>query len=105
LHFARGTLNLLPEMAVNGVSDQETIMKAKLRLASNNTHPAPGRKISIAALHQLAERLIGQVRKGNSRQAHAAITDEHLNPLGIAVIATWMYRAGLSEDQILAIVV
>lgn len=91
-------------MAVNGVSDQETIMKAKLRLASNNTHPAPGRKISIAALHQLAERLIGLVRAGNALQAHTAIDNEQLSPLGIAVLATWLYRAGLSEDQILAVV-
>ena len=79
-------------------------MKAQLRLASNNAHPAPSRKISIAALHQLAERLIGQVRNGNAIQAHATILNEHLNPLGIAVLATWMYRAGLSEDQILAVV-
>ncbi len=80
-------------------------MKSQLKLASNNSHPAPGRKISISALHQLAERLIGQIQTGHAAQAHAAISDEHLNPLGIAVIATWMYRAGLSEDQILAVVV
>ncbi len=79
-------------------------MKAKLRLASNNTHPAPGRKISIAALHQLADRLIGQVRSGNALQAHDTVADEHLNPLGIAVLATWLYRAGLSEGQILDVV-
>lgn len=80
-------------------------MKAQLRLASNNSHPTPGRKLSIAALHQLAERLTGQVRSGNALQAHAAITNENLHPLGIAVVATSMYRAGLSEDQIIAIVV
>lgn len=80
-------------------------MKPQLRLASNNSHPTRGRKLSVAALHQLAERLIGQVQCGNARQAHAAITNEHLHPLGIAVVATWMYRAGLSEDQIIAIVV
>jgi hypothetical protein len=90
---------------VDRVKDQETIMQAQLRLASSNSNPTPGRKLSIAALHQLAERLIGQVRNGKACQAHDAITKAHLHPLGIAVVATWMYRAGLSEDQIIAIVV
>lgn len=94
-----------PGNDVERVEDQETIMQAQLRLASSNSNPTPGRKLSIAALHQLAERIIGQVRNGKNRQAHAAITKAHLHPLGIAVVATWMYRAGLSEDQIIAIVV
>lgn len=79
-------------------------MQAQLRLASSNAHPAPGRKLSIVALHRLAERLIGQVRTGKAAQAHAMIAKERLSPLGIAVLATWMYRAGLSEGQILEVV-
>lgn len=79
-------------------------MTAHLRLASSNSHPAPGRKLSLAALHTLADRLIRQVRAGKAVQAHATIANEHLSPLGIAVLATWLYRAGLSEDQILDVV-
>lgn len=78
-------------------------MRAQLRIVSSNPHPLYCHHSSGAALRRLADRLTRLVRSGNSCLAHATVACEHLNPLGIAVVATWMYRAGLSEDQILAV--
>jgi hypothetical protein len=81
------------------------IMSASLRLVASNTHPTGHRRVDAATLHRLADHLTAQVQAGNDRLAHALVVNEHLNPLGVAAVATWMSRAGLSESQILAVMV
>ncbi|MDP1525527.1 MAG: hypothetical protein Q8M20_06940 [Rhodocyclaceae bacterium] len=80
-------------------------MSAALRLVASNPHPTGRRRVDAATLHRLADQLTAQVQAGNDRLAHAQVVNEQLNPLGVAAVATWMSRAGLSESQILAVMV
>lgn len=79
-------------------------MRTQLRLVTNNPDPLPCQHMSGPALHRLADHLTEQVRAGNTDLARRAVSDVCLNPLGVAAVATWMYRAGLSEDQIIEVV-
>lgn len=79
-------------------------MSAHLRLIQSNSQPAPHRRHDGPALHQLADRLTEQVQAGNPELAHVVAALENLNPFGVAVVATWMARAGVSEEQILDVV-
>jgi hypothetical protein len=79
-------------------------MSAQLRLVAANPNPEPRQRMTGVALHRLADCLTTQVQIGNSDAAHRIAADEHLSPLGIAVVATWMCRAGLTEDQIIRVV-
>jgi hypothetical protein len=80
-------------------------MGAKLRLVSDNPHPVSGHRLDGAGLHGLANRLMDHVAAGFTGFAHAVVETEHLSPMDTAVIATWMVRAGLSEAQILAVII
>lgn len=79
-------------------------MKPRLRLVADNPDPVRRTHPDGRSLFRLADRLTDQVRRGNTRFAHQVAVGEHLNPLGIAVVASRMYRAGLTEDQIIAVV-
>lgn len=81
------------------------IMSAQLALASVNPNPILHSRLDGPALHDLADRLTEQVQAGHPELAQVIAAFENLNPLGIAVVATWMSRAGLSEEQILEVVV
>ncbi len=79
-------------------------MSARLQLVSANPHPKLHSRLNGPALHQLADRLTEQVRQGHPEFAQVIAAFENLNPLGVAVVATWMTRAGLSEEQIIEVV-
>lgn len=80
-------------------------MAAQLRLAYINPHPVSGRRFDGPALHRLAELLIEHVQSGSLQLAHGRAVSENLDPLGVAVVSTWMSKAGLREDQILEVMV
>jgi hypothetical protein len=80
------------------------IMKPRLRLVADNPNPVRRSRPDGRSLRRLADRLTEQVQCGNTRFAHLLAVGEHLNPLDIAVVASQMYRAGLTEDQIIAVV-
>lgn len=80
-------------------------MSALLRLVASNTRSTGCRRVDAATLHRLADHLTAQVQAGNDRQAHALVVNQQLNPIGVAAVATWMSRAGLSESQILAVII
>jgi hypothetical protein len=80
------------------------MMSTQLRLVAVNPNPVRRQQVTAVGLHVLADHLTTQVRLGNADVAHVIAAHERLNPLGIAVVATWMSRAGLSEDQIIRVV-
>lgn len=80
-------------------------MGAKLRLVSSNPHPTSCRRLDGMALHRLADSLSAQVDAGNCRLAHTIASQENLSPMDVAVVAAWMTKAGLSEEQILAVMI
>jgi hypothetical protein len=80
-------------------------MTAQLRLVSVNPNPVRSPRRNGVTLHRLAERLTEHVQAGRAGYAHAVAEVEHLNPMDTAVVSTWMARAGLDENQILAVMV
>jgi len=79
-------------------------MGAKLRVIAGNPSVVRGARLSGKELHWLADSLTRQVQAGNTMVARLIASRAHLNPLNISVLATWMSRSGLSEDQILQVV-
>jgi len=84
--------------------EKEKNMSAQLVLASVNTNPVLQSRLDGRALHDLADRLTEQVQAGHPELAQVIPAFENLSPFGIAIVATWMSRAGLSEKQILEVV-
>jgi hypothetical protein len=80
-------------------------MGAQLKIVAGNPSVVRGAHLNGQELHLLAEFLTKQVQAGNTLVAHLIASLAHLNPLNISVLATWMSRAGLSERQILRVVV
>jgi hypothetical protein len=80
-------------------------MGAKLRIVAGNPSVVREAYLNGQELHTLADFLTKQVQTGNTLLAHLVASRAHLNPLNISVLATWMSRAGLSERQILQVVV
>ncbi len=80
-------------------------MGAKLRIVTGNPSVVRGMHLNGQELHTLADYLTKQVLTGNTLLAHLIASRAHLNPLNISVLATWMSRSGLSERQILQVVV
>lgn len=82
------------------------MMHPRLQLVSSN--PYRGLccyRLDGQTLHRLADRLTAQVQAGNTQFAHVIAAIENLTPFGVAVVAMWMWRAGLSEQQILDVMV
>jgi len=80
-------------------------MGTNLRLVSNNPRWVPGHHHDGTTLHQLALRLTGHVRAGNTRFAHALAEVEALTPIEMGIISSWMAQAGLVESEILAVMI
>ena len=79
-------------------------MNAHLKLVSDNPVFVSGARLNGRALHQLADMLTEEVRAGRYDLARFLASLHKLSPFAIAVVATWMTRAGLSEADILSIV-
>ncbi len=80
-------------------------MSVQLKIVAGNPSAIRGTQLSSRDLHWLADSLVNLVEAGCPHIAHALASRANLNPLSISVLATWMNRAGLSERQILQIVV
>ena len=80
-------------------------MKNHLRVVSVNPIPVSSDRLDGRALHQLADRLTEEIQAGHSEQAHILASLQKLSPFAIAVLATWMAKAGLNEAQILNVVI
>lgn len=80
-------------------------MNTHLRLVADNPALSPGVRLDGRALHLLADVLTEKVQAGHYEGAHVLATLQKLSPFGIAVVATWMAKAGLSETDILNVVV
>lgn len=80
-------------------------MNAHLKLVSD--HPIavrPGR-LNGRELHQLSDMLTAEVQAGRPEAARFLAALQKLSPFAIAIIASWMSKAGLSEAQILNVVI
>lgn len=75
-------------------------MAAALKLVSYNPNPLPHARLDEKTLHSLADQLTAQVRAGRNERGSAA-SAYRLSPFDIAIVATWMAKAGLGEEQIL----
>lgn len=80
-------------------------MSTHLRLVADNPSSISQPRLDGRALHDLADRLTAQVQAGHANYAQVLVSLQKLSPLGIATIATWMVRAGLSEAEILNVVI
>ena len=80
-------------------------MGTQLKIVAGNPAVVRGAHLSSRDLHGLADSLTNLVQAGCPQIAHTVASRAHLNPLNISVLATWMSRAGLSERQILQVVV
>lgn len=80
-------------------------MNTHLKLVADNPVSAPPGRLNGRELHQLADMLTSEVQAGRSEAARFLASLQKLSPFGIAVIATWMTRAGLSEAEILEVVI
>lgn len=76
-------------------------MNTHLKLVSENEISTPNARLDGRALHRLADRLTEEVHAGRYEVAHLLASLQKLSPFGIAIVATWMTRAGLSESDIL----
>jgi hypothetical protein len=85
----------------NKFTAMETAMTAHLKLVSQNAMATSHGRLDGLALHRLADRLTKEIKSGHSEMAHALASLQNLSPFAIAIIATWMTRAGLSERDIL----
>ena len=79
-------------------------MNTPLKLVSDNRILVPSVRLNGRELHQLADRLTEEVQAGHVEVAHVLASVQRLSPFGIAVIATWMTKAGLSEAEIMGVV-
>jgi hypothetical protein len=76
-------------------------MTAHLKLVSDHPISTSNVRLDGLALHRLADRLTNDIKSGHVELAHAVASLQKLSPFAIAIIATWMARAGLSERDIL----
>lgn len=80
-------------------------MANHLRLVSTNPDLPTGGHVDGRTLHRLADGLIALVKSGELGLARTTVAMQHLSPFGIAIVARWMVRSGLTEEQILQVVV
>lgn len=79
-------------------------MASELQLVWDNPRPQPHLKDDLKTLGLLADMLAGSIRSGHVEGARRIASLHHLSPLALSVVATRMFRAGISEDQILQVV-
>ena len=79
-------------------------MGTPLRVITGNPAVVRRAHLNGRELHGLADNLSRQVQAGNTMAARLVASRADLNPLSISVLATWMTRSGLSEEQILQVV-
>lgn len=80
-------------------------MNVHLKLVSDHPRSTPRARLDGPALHRLADELTEEIQAGHSSIAHALASFQNLSPFAIAIIATWMTRAGISGAEILDAVV
>lgn len=80
-------------------------MTAHLRLVSDNPLSGPSGRPDGLALHRLADMLTAEIRAGHYEVAHRLVSRQKLSPFGVAIVATWLTKAGVSEVEILDVVV
>jgi hypothetical protein len=86
-----------------GITGQ-TSMSAHLKLVSDNPTPPLRIRPDGRALHRLADRLTEEIQAGHPELAQVVASFQHLSPFDVAIVATWMTKAGLSETEILEVV-
>lgn len=79
-------------------------MTSALHLVWENPRPQPHLKNDLKTLRMLADLLAGSIRAGQVDGARRIAAIHHLSPLALSVVATRMFRAGISEEQILQVV-
>lgn len=79
-------------------------MTSQLHLVWDNPHPQPHLKNDLTMLRALADSLTGSIRSGQVEGARRMASIHHLSPLAMSVVATRMFRAGISEAEILRVV-
>lgn len=80
-------------------------MGAALKLVSDNPRLSSRARHDGHSLHLLADCLTERVRIGQHERARELVALQCLSPIAIATVATWMARSGLSEDEILSVIV
>lgn len=79
-------------------------MASGLQLVWDNPRPQPRLRHDLKMLRLLADTLAGSIRSGHLDGARRIASIHHLSPLAMAVVATRMFRAGISEAEILQVV-
>ena len=79
-------------------------MASGLQLVWDNPRPQLHLKNDLKMLRLLADTLAGSIRSGHVEGARRIASLHHLSPLALSVVATRMFRAGISEDEILKVV-
>lgn len=79
-------------------------MDNTLHLVWNNPCPQPHRKSDVKMLRNLADVMAGTIRAGQFESARYMASVYRLSPLALSVVATRMFRDGISEDEILRVV-
>lgn len=79
-------------------------MARPLQLVWDNPHPQPHLRNDLKMLRILADLLAGSIRLGQVEGAKRIAAIHRLSPLALSFVATRMFQAGISEDQILRVV-
>lgn len=82
----------------------KTAIKTQLQLVSDNPGPSSPARLDARTLHSLADKLAGAVHAGRGDLARILMRQLCLPPIGIAAVATWMVRQGVSEADVLKLV-
>lgn len=79
-------------------------MANQLHLVWDNPHAQAQGRADLSTLRRLADALAGSIRSGQLDCARRLASFYHLSPLALSVVATRMFKAGISEDEILKLV-
>lgn len=79
-------------------------MASQLQLVWDNPRSQPHLRNDLTMLHLLADTLAGSIRCGYLEGARRLAAIHRLSPLAVSVVATQMFKAGISEEQILQVV-
>lgn len=79
-------------------------MASQLHLVWDNPRPQARPRCDLPSLRRLADALSGSILSGKPDCARRLASFYHLSPLALSVVATRMFKAGVSEDEILKLV-
>ncbi|MCX8146724.1 MAG: hypothetical protein N3C59_10380 [Azovibrio sp.] len=79
-------------------------MSRHLRLVWSNPSTPPHFRSDVRMLRRLAGMLAGTVRQGHIESARMMASVYRLSPLAVAVVASEMFRSGISEEEIRRVV-